>query len=953
MNEAIDFSTLRWVKSELDETLKQARQALEAYVENSDDSAQLDELAAHLHQVFGTLQMVELYGAALLAEEMEQVAIALGKGKITQQTDVFEVLVRSILQLPDYLDRLAAGHRDVPLVLLPLLNDLRALRGENLMSESTMFSPNLDAPLPEQISSLNIEGDISQRARELRHKFQLNLLDFLRDQNTEVSLSALNEISEILTAMSARKDIRTYWWIGSGVIQALMEGSLQTNAALKMLFGRMDQVLRRLIDEGETALSTKETTEMCKNLLFYAGQSKSDNATITEIRATYQLDTLLPSDDEMESAQDSLSGHNTDLFKTVAGVVKEELKHLRSALDVLVREDGSNLDGVKQVAVSLRSMADTLGMLGMGAQRKAILGKSEDLQTGIDQSEAPSETALMEIASTLLLVDSAMSQMEQGRAVKMPETSDDINATLAESEFDQVKDVVLNEALTDLVRAKEAIMEFMDEGDVKLVGEATQLLGQVKGGLLLLDETRASSLLGSAAKYIKQTMTDVINLPPEKDLKALADTICGVEYYLEGLREYRLFGDNAMDMAEQGIAELGYTSEDYKVDQQQIVDDMPVVIEGFDSEFTEAESNADTEPDDEPVAETVVLEEVIEDQVEDKITADDSVDQSEVDAGQSDNVVNTQYDEEMSEFPILGEETDEEILEIFTEEAEEEIASIGEQLPAWISDPEQTEALETMRRSFHTLKGSGRLVGAMRIGEFAWAFESLLNRVLDKTIAPSPEVHDILTQSHAALPSLVAQMQHGVPLDKPIAWLMSAANALSKSEPIPAINVTEVEEELVEESIVNEEQEIVADLVDSDTDTADVMDPVLFEIYQAETNTHFAVIDDFVESGSNQANDELVRALHTLHGSAATASVFPIATVSAKLEKFCKLFFDADKQLQDDDVLALMEGRSIMGKLFEQLPAEIQDIGDSEEFLQGLDELYNKASDRNCDRRIC
>ena len=70
--QVVDFSTLSWVKKELDETLKEARQSLEAHVENPEDKAQLGFLTAYLHQVYGTLQMVELYGASLLTEEMER-----------------------------------------------------------------------------------------------------------------------------------------------------------------------------------------------------------------------------------------------------------------------------------------------------------------------------------------------------------------------------------------------------------------------------------------------------------------------------------------------------------------------------------------------------------------------------------------------------------------------------------------------------------------------------------------------------------------------------------------------------------------------------------------------------------------------------------------------------------------------------------------------------------------
>ena len=135
MNQAIDLSTLTWVKNELDQTLREARQSLEAHVETPADKAQLEMLVGHLHQVFGTLQMVELYGASMLAEEMECVGRAIADDSVSQHDEACEVLMRAILQLPDYLDRLMTGQRDIPLVLLPILNDLRAVRGANLLSD--------------------------------------------------------------------------------------------------------------------------------------------------------------------------------------------------------------------------------------------------------------------------------------------------------------------------------------------------------------------------------------------------------------------------------------------------------------------------------------------------------------------------------------------------------------------------------------------------------------------------------------------------------------------------------------------------------------------------------------------------------------------------------------------------------------------------------------------------
>ena len=79
---------------------------------------------------------------------------------------------------------------------------------------------------------------------------------------------------------------------------------------------------------------------------------------------------------------------------------------------------------------------------------------------------------------------------------------------------------------------------------------------------------------------------------------------------------------------------------------------------------------------------------------------------------------------------VLKSGGDPEILEIYLEEAAEEADNIARLQQDWLLPPEDENALKNIRRAFHTIKGSGRLVGASKIGEFAWEFEQLLNRVI-------------------------------------------------------------------------------------------------------------------------------------------------------------------------------------------------------------------------------
>lgn len=136
----VEYNSLSWVKKQLDTVLGDAQTALSEYIENNDDTASLEQCIDHLRLVFGTLQMVEVYGAAMLAEEMELTAQALVDGKVEKPDDAFDVLMRAMLQLPDYLEGLQAGNKDTPIVLMPLMNDLRAARKENYYQRVFFFS---------------------------------------------------------------------------------------------------------------------------------------------------------------------------------------------------------------------------------------------------------------------------------------------------------------------------------------------------------------------------------------------------------------------------------------------------------------------------------------------------------------------------------------------------------------------------------------------------------------------------------------------------------------------------------------------------------------------------------------------------------------------------------------------------------------------------------------------
>ena len=102
----VSLDSLSWIKSELERTLEIARQRLDAYAEEPRHRELLDEFVDRVHQVVGTLTMVEVNGGRMLAEHMEQLCRAVQEGRLGSSRDNLEPLMRASLELTDYLDRM-------------------------------------------------------------------------------------------------------------------------------------------------------------------------------------------------------------------------------------------------------------------------------------------------------------------------------------------------------------------------------------------------------------------------------------------------------------------------------------------------------------------------------------------------------------------------------------------------------------------------------------------------------------------------------------------------------------------------------------------------------------------------------------------------------------------------------------------------------------------------------
>ncbi|HRN58624.1 MAG TPA: Hpt domain-containing protein [Chiayiivirga sp.] len=968
----IDFTTLAWVKGELDETLKQARQALEAYVEDPSDVSQMRFCATYLHQVQGTLRMVELYGAAMVTEEMESLAGALLDGQIADRDEAYSVLMRGIMQLPDYLERLQTGHKDIPIVLLPLLNDLRTARGEKGLSEIALFTPNLGRELPVGAGGPAQplpEAELRARAEPLRAQFQLALLKWFRNDDVDGNLARLTDTLDKLIAQTAELEARRLFWVAAGVLEALRAKAFEPSLQLKQTIGKVEREIKRLADSGERSFRTDPPHELTRNLLYFVAHAPTEHGRIGEMREVFGLEDLLPSEEEVEHARSSLTGHNRSLLDTVAGAIKDDLLRVKDALDLHLRNPEAEAAQLANQVEVLERVSDTLGMLGLGVARRVVQEQRDAVRAITDGSRAADESALLDIAGALLYVEASLDDQVQHLGGVPTGERAEAATRLPAIETRRVMQALVKEAQVNFTRAKDCFVGYIESSwDAAQLEAAPDLLSQVAGVLRIVELLEPAGYLEAIAQFTRRELLEKRLVPDVAQMETLADALASLEYFLEAQAEQRPGRDRILLTAHGSLEKLGYwpVPEVAVAAPQDAIEPSPrdSAPEPVSDAIVPAVPDARVSEDD--VAASPARDDADTVEVQPIAPMPDAATPADAASGKvppAPAPVPAEVASEPESGPITGgfeaasEEIDEEIREVFVEEVQEEIENLGQLLPIWMQAPGDLDQLKSIRRVFHTLKGSGRLVGALTLGEFAWKIENMLNRVLDHTISATPAVTSLVEAAFDVLPEIHAALRGERSVRTDLDAIKSVADRLAAGEQVhyvptpvapPAMPepthedvpaVSEVDATAVsgvtgppvagaQDAIAPPQEEISAEaafesIEEARDDRIEVatIDPVLFEILQPEVSGHLDTIEAWLAQPAQPLDEAVVRAVHTMNGAFAMTELPLVTEITSPLEHYLKRALSNGLTLSEQGRAVLMDSTRALRQVLVELEA--------------------------------
>lgn len=890
-----DMGSLIWVKGEIDQAVARAKECLQQFAD-SGDSAKLKFAQSHLHQATGAIDMVGLSGLARLAEELEQIVVAMQQGVAPAPAIGLPLAMDAADQLTQYLEALLAGEPNVALQLAPVYCALRQARNESA-SAIDLFYPPLMVDLPALPGIRLPEAERVKYLKTARARFESGLLKWLKGDRRE---SGLWMAQALYGAMKVQDSAfqRGFWWAAGAVCESLSVDSDTLDMDIKQFLSRLNLQFRK-----QSESSGKVAERLFREVLYLAALLPSAGRQLAAVRECFGLPGLLPQaplgDDKAQLASKALAREMRDL-----------LLQAKESWSRYATTGGERIGLFQQQLAALLEKSQGLEVAALSALLTAVAEATKRFIVA-----GGGESGSLEIATALLLAENALEcypkqssefPLQVAAMTQRLQGNEETDVPLLDEISRKAQEKLLVSQVSQEIQSNLRMVEQVLDGffrDPTTVAELATLaapLRQIRGALMIMELHDACTLLDRSERLIERCRTGAGQVAQD-ELERLAESLSALGLYIAAVERgdvdpLALLQPLLPAVAQPAVA-IEPPPETVEEEIQWQRQQADTLLADLRQQPNEAEIKDALKATLSSLGQNADL--VADEQLAGQVSA-------------ATELLHATPDEVVAPSPVTEEAADAELLEIYLEEAVEVLANVKHHIDLVTEQPHNRDALTVIRRGFHTLKGSGRMVGLNNLGEVAWAVEQVLNKWLQEDKPSNALLLKLFNLTHAQFASWVSDLQTTGSTQVEASQILRIAEALNRGEetvaeaagaiapsvgaepaPAPAIPVAkspllEIPAEQVVEEAVAAHDEAAGAAIPADVVVGSVViSPVLFGIFIEEANKHIDTLQREIAplDQGGVVGQTLVHAAHTLCGIANTTGFTALGELGYALEQ--------------------------------------------------------------------
>ncbi|MES2977679.1 MAG: Hpt domain-containing protein [Pseudomonadota bacterium] len=768
-----DLGPLAWVLEELRKSLDASAKSLKRFVREAQaaigsDLATLDanhlRLARQqLHQAAGALEMIDQAGPATLLHAMEAaVQRFIERPELCTPAAAVSIEAASFA-LTEYLEAQLAGKQISPVALFPQYRDVQQLAGADRIHPADLWAQEWEWREP----AVTLPAMAQSYAGASRTTLDTAMLDILRGRP---SASSLDDFCLALAKGCEEPRQRIFWKLAAAFFQALGSGQLTIDLHAKRAASRVLLQFSTL-QKGQAGVSDR----LAQDLLFFCAQTGpvgADAQALLAVRAAYGLDRFRPVN------YDAVQFGRFD-----PALLAQARKRIGLAKETWSALAGGDTSKLRLVSDQFSQVADSLVKL-YPASEPLAQALTQAARATAQSASVPPVALAMEVATSVLYLEAAFADLDpddahlKGRTQHLVERLQAVSAGKPAQPLEQwMEDLYrrvsdkqtmgsvvgeLRLTLSDIEKSLD--LYFRDTSAKAVLQNVPHQLHQMRGVLSVLgldqaaeavlqmhgsvetlamsagaqDPAQPADATSSAASFEKlgtnlgalSFLIDMLSYQPDLARKLFVYDRGAQELKpLMGRRDKLAPAAEASDGNALGLVAGSAQARLDAADQAGSRADFTLRLD----ELAASAALAD-QPDLARAARQASLAVAAEDNTA-AVAALESL------AG----AVPPPHVPALPEALPAVEEDD--LQDIFLEEARSVFVTANEALQALQTAPSEHEPKMVLRRAFHTLKGSSRMVGLEEFGRAAWALERLLNGWLAEQKPATPALHALCAQT--------------------------------------------------------------------------------------------------------------------------------------------------------------------------------------------------------------
>ena len=799
-----DLGPLSWVQGEIDHALSRGVEALTAFKASPRDATALKHARAHIHQAAGAIQMVGLDAVTAYTDELERQLTRMEELPPPEAQAACDLVDRACRKLKIFLDELVSGANPVPLKLFPEYELMQQARGVRAAAPTDLFYPDLSPRAPKIASGKTVTPKkLPSYLVKQRRLYQRGLLAWLRgdEEGARVMRDAVQGIEDVQTHSAQR----SFWWAVGALLEGIVEKGVESGFGVKQLCGRVDLQIRRFV-EG----SAKVADRMRREVLYYVAISAPVGPQVQAVQRAYRLPGLIPTADVLSADVVRVQPH-----------LREARDLLATAKDLWLKLTGGRVESLpklKQTLSALRDKTAAIGEPSLSRLAAALADRLDKLPSG-----PVSEALAMEYATGLLLAESAIENYATA-STELPPQVDAMIARLDTSRpaggaaaplLDEMARraqerlllaQVAREIQANLRHMEQVLDAFFRDHDKRadlatLAHDSKQIMGALK----MLGLAHAEQLLTLCQQQIDQYAQPDARVADE-DLELLAESLSGLGFYIEAVEQQRPDRDRLVEplLAKRlGVPAKPHVDEHDTVEAavKDLKTALPATLAAFqrspgdasvrerlEAELTTLKNDAELIGDATLQADSdAALELLAHAGTGDTAALQDAI--AAIAEGRAAAPAPSPSEETMRLLETDAAQFDAELLDIYLTEADEVLDSVASSAARLKAQPDDRDALTTVRRGFHTLKGSGRMVGLTELGEIAFAVEKVHNRLLEDERPASAAVLALIDTAQTSFRVWVDTLRRKGRVTPDATALRTAIEKVDAELPAPTVSV--------------------------------------------------------------------------------------------------------------------------------------------------------------------